>query len=210
MKITILMLNIRSKKSIYYYSDAQSIHKLLCKIYGSTRNNNKILYKMREDNHNIVYYIQAEEILPHTEKDETGRSYLITSDGIEKEFIYMGDIDVDNVFNKNILKFHLTVSPSKKLGAHTGKRIIIQSCEGREEWVRKKIQNAGGEIISLKEISSIKVSFKHSDKKGGKAFIPGYTYMGYIKVIDKEKLISHIKEGFGTGKCYGMGLMMVQ
>lgn len=208
MNITVLKLNIENRQSVEYIYDNTKMHKLLCEVSNSSRNESKILYKMRNERNAVYFYIQSDDKLDYI---DDGIPYLKLKNRIEKSFIYVGSFCVDKLLEKTELRFHLTCSPSKKRllnGKH--KRSSITDCEERIRWVTNKLTNAGALVRQIKETSGGNKRFSHIKEKGARGYIPEYNYIGVIEVVDKEKLYKGIREGFGAGKCYGLGLLMVQ
>lgn len=210
MYINILVLNIRSRAAASYLYDNEKMHKILCLTTQSSRRDSKILYKIREENDAIYYYVQYDRVLPHSDGE---MSYLIVGDKEEKALIFKGAYSIDALLDNEILNFHLTAAPSKKKrisGCQNTKRSSISSQSDRVDWVTSKLEEAGVNVVSIRETSKNTIYFKHNTDKGSRGRIPGFNYIGVINVVNRGKFEECLREGFGVGKCYGMGLMLLR
>jgi len=124
-----------------------------------------------------------------------------------------------------VVKFRLMANPTKKIEGH---RIPLYGFNNRLEWLERKGIQHGFDLLKV-EISgnnnlksnvithtSIKITGWKKKKKDGKKqskkhqlTFEGVIFDGFLKVRNKNKFIECLKNGIGSGKSYGFGLLSI-
>ena len=182
-------------------SGRQRLHGFLCRYFQSSREEKDILYTTscgtdKYGNEIVRLYVQASEDGPELP-------------GFTKE----RSIDISSLFNDieegDTLSYIITCIPHKQKQGK--KRYIsgVNKYEERVKWLKRTGAKAGVDITSCREIEKTDVSFYHDLAKGGKAHLSLTKYKGNLIIQDKETFKAALAKGFGPGKSYGSGLMLI-
>lgn len=166
-------------------------------------------------------------------------NYLSTKLGIENPASKCVDEQYAGIRTSEILRFRLRANPTKKIGTSrkvdlaagkpkcNGRRVIVGDEKEQIEWLIRKGTLCGFEILSSRLLNEVPdVQTREDGKTTSKANLKGtqsasdaqsknklsfasVTYEGYLKVIDRDKFLTSIKSGIGSGKAYGFGLLSI-
>lgn len=112
------------------------------------------------------------------------------------------------------LAFRLRANPTKRLGKHArdenGKRVGIYDEQEQLEWLRRKAEAGGFEIVRA-EISRdgkienaeaiVRAGVKHDLK------LLAAQFDGVLRVTDTTRVVETVARGIGSGKAFGFGLL---
>ena len=127
------------------------------------------------------------------------------------------------------LVFRLRANPTKRVGksdalakdkfkeSKTRRRVELRTDEEKIEWLRRKGADAGfrlagvrikESIANVAQIADGKIRSRRSEGEPPMTF-GATTFEGVLEVTDAEKFRQSLKQGIGTGKAYGFGLLSV-
>ena len=85
-------------------------------------------------------------------------------------------------------------------------RVPLIHDEQQQQWLEKKLQQAGAQILVADVIQEAPVYFrKSSEKRSGK--IQPVLFEGALQVIEPEPFYRAVIDGIGPAKSFGMGLL---
>ena len=192
MIATVLRLNRVDCKALVI-KDAYSLHKV---VYS--------LFPMQDEQSRDFLYADKGG-------DRNGRRILILSKR-EPETPEFGEIESREVFESFLqwdnYGFEVTVNPTRRNGP-SKKTTPIKGRENLHKWFIQKapLWGFGVEPESL-QISKIGVVSFNRDKNT-KQTHGAATFIGKLKVIDREAFINSFKQGIGRAKGFGFGLLQI-
>ncbi len=107
----------------------------------------------------------------------------------------------------DVLRFRLRANPSVK---RIGKRYPILRDDGKMEWLQRKLQDAGCELLAGVPLSEEKIlAFKKADgdKHTTQLTVYAVLFEGILRVLEPEATKKAIAQGIGPGKGLGLGLL---
>lgn len=192
---------LQSKEVMNCLRDAQQMHQLITRIFDSPQNKNHILYRLTVRQMRLMVYVYSD--VPVSKNVDYVK---VTGQKDISDYI-------DQFENDDVLGFNLCACPSKKQkedGKKNSRRLLLRSLDERLEWLRRKAHQNGFKIIDVMEQSQIHNYARHSKDKGGKMFVSGYEYQGTLKVSNADLFKQALQKGIGTGKAYGLGMLLVR
>lgn len=110
------------------------------------------------------------------------------------------------------LRFRLRANPTKRVPANrpndplAGKRVDLLSDDQREEWIKKKLSEAGCRLAgcTIQDEATLRGS-----RAGQRISHGAVVYDGLLRVDDPAALRAALRQGIGAGKAYGFGLLSV-
>ena len=120
---------------------------------------------------------------------------------------------LDNIKNNQILGLDIIAIPCKKTainGQKNSQRRVLRTADERMEWLRRKSDGAGFNILVAHELGSVRTSGRHRIDKGGDMCLDAYHYQCTILITDASAFRQTILRGIGPGKAYGMGMMLLK
>lgn len=131
----------------------------------------------------------------------------------------------------SVWRFRLRANPTRKIGTSNkserlagkrdnGRRVPILDAKDQIEWLKRKGENGGFQLVSIETKPEIAdVSNGTYGKVFGQKTLAGEikeslcfyatTFDGYLRVTNAERFTKTLKEGIGTGKAYGFGLLSI-
>ena len=109
--------------------------------------------------------------------------------------------------------FQIATSPYKKESKDSSKnsrRRSLKTQDERLEWLARKAQQGGFQIITVDERLDEQLTVLHQENKGGKMIMNSYCYTGRLQIIDVDTFRSTMRQGLGPGKAYGLGMLMLR
>ncbi len=104
-----------------------------------------------------------------------------------------------------VLRFRLQANPTIK---RLEKRHALRRWEEKAEWLRRKLENAGAELLQLVITGERRVQAWKPGKAGETPIIfHAVLYEGLLRVVDPSRLESALAHGIGPAKGLGMGLL---
>jgi CRISPR system Cascade subunit CasE len=109
------------------------------------------------------------------------------------------------------LLFRLLANPTKKIkveGRKNGRRVELYREEDQRRWLERKLQAAGSRLIEVRIGDSRKFTdFQHREDQRHRLTLYGVHFDGLLVVEDPEVLIRAVRQGIGSGKGLGFGLL---
>ncbi|HXG84294.1 MAG TPA: type I-E CRISPR-associated protein Cas6/Cse3/CasE [Pyrinomonadaceae bacterium] len=136
------------------------------------------------------------------------------------------------IFNGQRLLFRLHANPTKRIGKSDGRaadkfkqyekganrrRVELRTDDEKIEWLKRKGLDAGFRLanVRIKEtvanvatVAGGKIKSRRNDSDKPMTF-GAVTFEGILEVTNAEKIRESLKQGIGTGKAYGFGLLSV-
>ena len=164
----------------------------------------RILFRQEQVNAATITVIVQSQTSPDWPRLETPREYL-------QEIVGPKLIELQGIKEGQQLQFRLRCRPCKRIGKRdekdVGKRKGLNSKEEIIEWIHRKAQLGGFEIH---EVAFDRVYW--CDSKGGlkdKPVLGAVVFDGVLIVADSHKMREVIRNGIGTQKAFGFGLLSV-
>ena len=171
--------------------DEQIMHEIMTDIFQKQRKEENLLYRKILDEKEPIILVQSKNPPASDLFEIETQDIKIKTDYIEAESVF---------------RFRILTSPFVK---YKGRRRTLMNVKKREDWLKRKANQNGFEIIACEEVSRENTTFFHKNEKGGKGTIYGFEYKGILRVKDKEKFIAAYKNGIGPYKAYGYGMMIL-
>lgn len=108
-----------------------------------------------------------------------------------------------------ILAFRLLANPTKRL-KQSGKRVGIYNEERLHQWLERKAQMGGFNLLSVnmqKQGMLSGVKYQEKEKHSLKHY--GVLFEGELRVRDPQAFTYALRQGIGSGKGFGFGLLSV-
>ena len=102
--------------------------------------------------------------------------------------------------------FQLRANPTKR-DKKSRKRYTLHDLEQIEEWMGRKAQNSGFELISCRASSPVWVPFSKGPQKGIHGSVD---FDGVLQVTDREVFEGVFHKGIGTAKAFGYGMLALR
>ena len=104
-------------------------------------------------------------------------------------------------------RFELLASPCKKVvgDGKNSRRYFLDTPEARAEWLRRKGEQGGFEIVQVDEIGDREDICGY--RRGTKIKNSGVVFTGLLRISDPEAFWQSYSAGIGPGKAYGMGML---
>ena len=109
-------------------------------------------------------------------------------------------------------RFNLLAAPVKKVaedGVKNSRRRYLRTAEERLAWLRRKAEQSGFLLLEAQENADMSIYGKHSEETGGSFYSHAVCYQGVLEVTDREKFCTAWKQGIGSGRAYGQGLLLL-
>lgn len=180
-------------------ADCQQMHKLVTSLFGTDRQSSGILYRTQTVRDHLMIYIYSQTPALHTSK------YRIQQREISDW--------VNTIQSGQMLRFDLVASPCKKIsteGCKNSRRKILREPSERQAWLEKKADGAGFRILYAEELDRVNVTGVHSEEKGSVMNHSGYRYTGTLQITDADSFRQALALGFGPGKAYGFGMLLIR
>jgi CRISPR system Cascade subunit CasE len=202
-----LVLNLFRKDVCADLRNCQQMHKRLLSAFpviegidGKARQHFGVLYRLEDSKSECVVLVQSKE-KPDWEALPEG--YLIS----KAEVLEIGS-RIAKAKNGSVLRFKLCANPTVK-EFESAKRKTISREEDLFDWLKHR-GDMGGFKVFENESGLPKVRVVRDDTSGyksAKMSFSSVTFEGILKVTDENKFQTAVKEGIGTGKAYGHGLI---
>lgn len=132
-----------------------------------------------------------------------------------------------------VLSFVLKANPTRKVGTKlkcekglnregkNGHRVCLYKLEEQMKWLTRKAEQNGFELLSVKinpkvpDLIASPPEDVHGWRKSAtapfmetdKLTFGSVSFYGHLRIKDKEKFLSGVKSGIGSGKAYGFGML---
>jgi CRISPR system Cascade subunit CasE len=213
--MTVIPMNMRSRDVRADLADSQRLHMRMMQMFNDTqRDTNRVLYRVEGMDAPVVI-VQA-EARPNTAvlPSDYTRAAIRVRDDLAQAF--------SSIQNGQRLYFRLRANVTKKLATQqqsNGKRVAITDAGEQVAWLLRKGQQAGFVVLSdpfaidgyamtvIDEGKSHGVKRNHTTPN--KLTHVGVRYEGTLEVIDASLFADALRNGIGSAKAYGFGLLSV-
>ncbi len=201
MYLTRIKMPLHSRKTIEYLRNSQRMHQLVTRLFDSKQASGHILYRANVSSDNVMVYTYSD--FPISVLDD---EVQITG---EKDITDL----VESFEDGMVMNFDLLTYPYKKVkqaDKKNSQRRGLKTYDERLNWLNRKARQNGFEILNVNESSNRHVYGVHLNEKGGSMHINAYEYQGVLRITDKELFKNAMHNGIGSGKAYGLGMMLVK
>lgn len=227
-----LILNPRSRDVQNGLRDCQKLHCAILKAFPKVEDENK---KAREE-FGVLYRVDVD-------RKRSRLSLLVQSsvapDWSKFDSYLLQDMDEANPSCKPVheifnalhdgmrLRFRLRANPTRRLNEEPkskesnskkrGRRVDIRGEEKQSEWLKRKEQDCGFRLTTLRLNSDVaNVNAGHEQNVKGKKCnsdvkmtFGSVLFDGELVITDSSKFQQTLVSGIGTGKAYGFGLLSI-
>lgn len=208
MYLSRIALDLRNPSVRQALRDCNDMHRNLMQGFGAfqadeaARRRACVLYRLVERRDEISLLVSS-AVAPERQA-LAARGFVMASDSPK-------DVSgLEQAFEAGrLLRFELLASPCKKVSG-TGKnsrRAFLRTEPERMEWLRKKAEQGGFEVIEVRETSrAISIDGVRS---GMRIHHDAVTFSGVLRILDRGRFWETYCTGIGPGKAYGMGMLTV-
>lgn len=136
----------------------------------------------------------------------------------------VGALYEDVVRPNAVFRFRLVANPTRKIPSFdsegrrkkNGTRVPIRDETARLGWLQRKADAGGFEVLTTELGLASQASVQQLDqpshgsrKSGDRVTAEGVEYQGRIRIVDELKFLATLRNGIGSGKAYGFGLVSI-
>lgn len=234
MYLSRLMLDARSPMVRRDFADCHDLHRTLLRAFpaknradAGAREEFAMLHRVDPESRSglVRVYVQSE-----TEPDwgRLPEGYLADC-GSDLENPACKDVGrfFARIETGTLLSFTLRANPTRRVGTtlkserlaglakKNGRRVFVGRPEEQIEWLRRKGLAGGFELLAVRSqpgLADVDVA-PGGRVVGERAAQPltfgGCIFQGRLRVTDRERFLSTLAKGLGSGKAYGFGLLTV-
>ena len=158
----------------------------------------RVLFRVEKNSTQSVPYVLVQSTLCPDWIILLNNEYLLKNP-LFKQFNY------PQFIKGNKYKFRVFANPTKKV---EGKRVGMYNEEKQYEWLKKKAELGGFNLIHVSITRKEKIIAKIK-KNSNKMTLDGVQFEGVLQVIDVERFENTLKNGIGSGKAFGFGLLSI-
>lgn len=200
MILSKLTLDISSPSVRQALKNCQDMHRNLLGAFDSDRKHADLLYRLVRRKDSIDLYVLSTAIPQWSNISRNGYSCVQTRNIAALKEMYG---------NGSTLHFNLLACPSKKVHGNgkNSQRVFLRTAEERAEWLERQAAGKGFELLSANE-SGMPISI--TGKKGvDQIHYAAVNFTGYLKITDAPTFWDGYSSGYGPGKSYGIGMMLI-
>lgn len=191
-----LKLKLDNSSAKWCIMNCQKMHQHLMDLFSMSRKEAGVLYRFDIKNH-VLYVLSS--VWPQIHETSMFKVLgLKPVDDIISSFV------VNSCFSFNLLTYPY------KTNFLTGKKTSIRDEDGIAAWLERKGRQHGFSVLSQNVFSRITLFGSHKKDKGGDFYIPAVEIMGILKITDVEKFRQAFSCGIGSGKAYGLGMLLLR
>ncbi len=231
MYLSRLILNPSSRNVRRDLSNCQDLHRTLLKAFPSSlagpspvRAEHGILHRLEIAGGAPIVLVQSQE---HPDWSCLDQGYLLPVAGQENPACKPLDETYSTIRDGLSLRFRLTANPTRKVETKTrpdgtksnGRREPLRTEQEQLDWLRRKADASGFEILSVKSHSAVPDvqadeqrawTVRKGRKGDGRSMtFHAVQFEGRLKVKDRMQFIEALKQGIGGAKAYGFGLLSI-
>jgi len=212
MYLSQLALNVRSRLVQRDLADCQDMHRTIMGAFPPTQREARaqfgVLHRVDADaTAGPILLVQSRERPDWTPLPQ---GYLAAPPRIKDIREALGAFKADQ-----LLAFRLRANPTRKIDTKStgdthrnGRRVELRTDEQRMEWLRRKSEAAGFEVVSVRVRDGESHGHRATDAgKGSLLTFASVVFDGMLRVRDVEQLRRALSDGIGSAKAYGHGLL---
>lgn len=191
MYITVLKMTretILNAPKLLNISSGYAVHKWLTAQQQCTRQEDKLLFRIIEQQNALFLYIQSLKHFNLNNIEEYG-------------FKFFNEIEIKELDNH--IYFDCVVFPNKEI---QGRKMFLKDQIDRENWLKTQFNKHGLNILDCTEY---KINEMSVDKEKPTS-ISVVTYRGFAEVLNKNDALDLIQNGLGRLKTFGAGMILVR
>lgn len=240
MYLSRLVLNSRNRNVRHDLADCHGMHRTLMAAFPEVSVNDMgarsacgLLFRVEYDRQTGVPVIYAHSRLEPDWARLPGR-YLASDRSGRKNPVYKDVREAYSTITEGQkLVFVLTANPTRKTGTSlkserlagvpksNGRRVYISDPGEQLEWLRRKAEQHGFEVVSVDAENGIPDAtadrevtmrgWKNVGNGEGRVTLTlrGCTFRGRLRVTNRSRFLDAISNGIGSGKAYGFGMLSV-
>ncbi len=196
MYLTKLQLSLQKEYDISCLQDCEKMHKRVLRLFQTDRVSGRILYRVNPAEQAV--YIRS-QVPPDTAYTKGERIHTKSLDRMEAQLLM-----------SPYLRFELLTMP---FTSHTNEgyrnklRVPITSPDGMMAWLMRKGSQHGFHLQQIRIGGQTLITGMH--RVGPLAFAAVH-FSGVLEVTDKQQFMEAWQGGIGTGRAYGMGMLLVR
>ncbi len=217
MYLSQLILNPHSHQVQREISKIYQMHRTIMNAFPENlTKDERILFRLDLDRHNILKLLFQSQYQPNWEfLFSSSKDYLLPPSLMNSDMPNpaITQFDLSKTLHPNqILAFRLRANPTIKKdrpGKKQGHRIGIYDETGQIEWLKRKADLGGFRILNVRSLQEGKISdtIFRQNSSTQKMEMLAILFDGELQVIDPEKVNETIRNGIGSGKGFGFGLL---
>ncbi len=121
----------------------------------------------------------------------------------------------ESYFTRRRFMFQLCANPTKKVASkpdgtltRNGRRVSLGKREELVEWICRKGEQ-GGFAIDLGTLRTFSRGREYFERKGNRGLHSAVEFEGVLSVTDAEKFHETFRQGIGSAKAFGFGLLVI-
>lgn len=201
MYLSKLELDMRNPSVRQALADCQDMHKNLMTGFDGTRKETGVLYRIERSKASVCLYVLSAQQPDWTPTESRGyRCVGIRDISALRELYKEGDV----------LAFSLRACPAKKVytGRKNSRRVFLRTEQERKAWLVRQGDKYGFILLDARETR--KADWIEGNKQENHMAFGAAEFQGVLRIQSAERFWQSYCSGFGSGKAYGMGLMLLQ
>jgi len=211
MYLSRLILNPRNRRVQKEVADIYQMHRSLMNAFPDNLapNEERVLFRLETHSRTGALTLLVQSLtLPDWSwlAEPNARGYLLP---VDKPNPAVKFFDL-NLASGQVLVFRLRANPTVKRRFKSGdhKRVGIYSEEKQVEWLKRKGEQGGFRVLSVRTSNQDIVSGRiHRDEVTHELRLLAVQFDGLLQVTDPERLRETVRRGIGSGKALGFGLL---
>jgi CRISPR system Cascade subunit CasE len=210
MYLSRLILNPRSRRVQKEIAQPYQMHKSLMRAFPDNlaKGDERVLFRLETARTGALTLLVQSLTLPDWSwlAEPDARGYLLPVDEPNpavKSFDF-------NLVPGQVLAFRLRANPTVKRRFDSGdhKRVGIYGEEKQIEWLKRKGEQGGFRVLSVRTSNQDTVNgYIRHDKERHKLKLLAVQFDGLLQVTDPDRLCDTVRQGIGSGKGLGFGLL---
>lgn len=217
MYLSRLILNPRSRQVQRELADPYEMHRTIMTAFpADLSGDERVLFRLDQNlrTSGLNLLVQSQHSPDWEPLSGTGKSYLLPTDacpdGLPNPAVKQIDLG-GKLVPGQVLAFRLSANPTvrKKVeGKKNGRRVGLYCQEEQLQWLRRKIEAAGCNLIEARIVHQDRIYAKRrrDNHKRAMQFVSAH-FDGLLQVQDPGILLQVINNGIGSGKGMGFGLL---
>lgn len=215
MYLSRLILNPRSRQVQRELIDPYQMHRtVLSGFPDQLPADERVLFRLEQEPHRgfVAILVQSQHKPDWSSLTTKGKDYLLPLDDLPEDWDNPALKVVEIQLQPNqLLAFRLLANPTMKKvisGKKNGQRVGIYDENAQIEWLQRKLAQAGARLISARATQPDRLtgSLYRNEQKHTITFC-AVQFEGILQVQDPEQLQATIKDGVGSAKGFGFGLL---
>ncbi len=186
-----------TQENMVMITDRQIMHRKIQTAFKADRKNAGVLYAFHKQSkkHPPIIYVSSFE------------KPVCKIEGFECREIVDCDKTLKSISVGEKIVFDIYASPCR---SGKGKKHYFSDVEERIEWMSRRMNDVGAELIKCRENRKENIKIGHDKARGGVAQKTGWHYTCLVEIKEPKAFVDAVINGVGTGKAYGMGMIQIR